>query len=321
MLITANFDYNKPSDIDEAVKLLKNDGGLIIAGGSDVMPQLKCATISPAYLIDLGGIDALKSIKECEDGIHIGAMAVLSHIAKDPIVTEKLPALSQAARNVASPQIRNRGTIGGNILQARRCFYYNQSKEWRRGIAKCYKVGGNVCLQIPNSPVCRALYYSDVAPVLLAYEARAVVYVDRTKQEISVKDLVDAHCEDRLGKVLIAEFIIPAEQYKYAFSYFVKYSLTGSIDFPIINFAGVYANKHVKLYVGAISTHVIELAETQAYIENNGKDFSVDECLKVAMDEMKRKDKVIRESGISIQVKRSTFHYVETLLAQLKANM
>lgn len=321
MLISANFDYSKPSNIDDTIKLLGHDGGLIIAGGSDVMPQLKCATINPAHLIDLNGINELKTIKERDSGIHIGAMTALSHIAKNPIITQKLPALSQAARNVASPQIRNRGTIGGNILQARRCFYYNQSKEWRRGIAQCYKVGGKICLQIPNSPVCRALYYSDVAPVLLAYDAHAVVYVSGTKREMNVSDLVAAHCNDSLRNILITEFIISTERYKNAFSYFLKYSLRGSIDFPIINFACVYVNGKLKIYAGALSTHVVELTETQKYVENNGKEFSLDESLKIAVNEMKQKDKVIRESGISIQVKRSTFRYIETLLAQLKANM
>ena len=167
MMILARYEYYRPSTVEEAVSMLKKEN-TIIAGGSDVMPQLKTATIAPEALIDLSKISEMHTVEETDDGIYIGAMVTLSHLAKNELILRKLVALSQAARNVASPQIRNRGTVGGNLMQARRCFYYNQTKEWRRGIPVCFKVGGDRCIQIPNSPVCRAIYYSDMAPALRA---------------------------------------------------------------------------------------------------------------------------------------------------------
>ena len=136
MMILARYEYYRPSTVEEAVSMLKREN-TIIAGGSDVMPQLKTATIAPEALIDLSKISEMHTVEETDDGIYIGAMVTLSHLAKNELILRKLVALSQAARNVASPQIRNRGTVGGNLMQARRCFYYNQTKEWRRGIPVC----------------------------------------------------------------------------------------------------------------------------------------------------------------------------------------
>lgn len=320
MLILSNFTYHRPSTAAEALELLA-DGSVIIAGGSDLMPQLKTGACIPSSLVDLSGIEGFRKVEEKEDGIHIGSMETLSHLAKLKLILEKLPAVSQAARNVASPQIRNRATIGGNILQARRCFYYNQTKEWRQGIPRCYKVGGQTCIQIQNSPVCRALYYSDIAPVLLAYDAKVSLYLDGKETLITCKELLDAHCKDVNEKMLLKEIFIPKYSYSEAFSKFTKYSLRGSIDFPVINFACVSSPNFVKIFVGAINTHVVELTETEEYLKEKGNNFAITEALEIALREMKEKSQIIRESGISVQVKRNTFRYIEALLAEIKHNI
>lgn len=318
MLITSNFLYHRPSVVSEAQELLQQENNIIIAGGSDALPQLKTDAISPAGLIDLSCLEELKKIEETEDGIYIGSMVTLSHLAKDELILKKLPALSQAARNVASPQIRTRGTVGGNILQARRCFYYNQTKEWRLGVPLCYKVGGERCIHVPGSPVCRALYYSDLAPVLLAYGALVEVYGRSRLTEC--QEIIDSHCEDSQKKILLTKLFIPKKSYHNVFAVFKKYSLRGSIDFPIINFAGVCGAEHLRIFAGAIASNVIELTETEKYIKERGKSFSESEALGVALEEMRGKNRIIRESGISVTVKRGTFVYIKELLTELKNN-
>lgn len=319
MLILANYAYRRPATVEEAIRLLEEDGSVIIAGGSDVMPQLKTAVMEPKALVDLAGIRELRRVEEQEDGIHIGSMAVLSQLAKHPLILEKVPAVSQAARNVASPQIRSRATIGGNLLQARRCFYYNQTKEWRKGIPLCYKVGGDRCIQIPNSPVCRAIYYSDLAPVLLACEAAAVVCTADGEKRISCRKLAESHCQDRDETMLVREFVIPRENLEDSWCGFRKYSLRGSIDFPVINFACRYQPGHVRLMAGAIAPQVLELEDAEHYLEEQGKAFQVSEAVDLAVGEMKKKSRIIREAGISVTVKRETFLFVEELLERLKA--
>ena len=317
MMILARYEYYRPSTVEEAVSMLKKEN-TIIAGGSDVMPQLKTATIAPEALIDLSKISEMHTVEETDDGIYIGAMVTLSHLAKNELILRKLIALSQAARNVASPQIRNRGTVGGNLMQARRCFYYNQTKEWRRGIPVCFKVGGDRCIQIPNSPVCRAIYYSDMAPALITYGAQALVHTAEGSQLVSCQELMETHCKDQDKPMLIEKFFIPKSAYSGAWAKFDKYSLRGSIDFPTINFACVRNGQGVRLTVGAIATHVLELVQTEGYLNAQGSAFSVEEATKIALDEMKKKSEIVRESGISVQVKRGTFCYVEAMLKELK---
>lgn len=320
MLILSDYEFHHPSTMADALKLL-GEGGLLIAGGSDVMPQLKTDVISPEAIIDLSGILELQLVEERQDGIHIGSMAPLSHLAKNPLILGKIPAISEAARNVASPQIRNRGTLGGNILQARRCIYYNQTKEWRQGIPACYKVGGDRCIQIMSSSVCRAIYYSDMATALLAYDAKVVVVTEQGEETRSCKAVIDAHCADQDERWILKEFIIPVNSYTRCFAKFFKYSLRGSIDFPIINFACNCGDTFSRLFMGAMSVNIIELTETENYLSEKGREFLVEEAYRIALAEAKGKSQIIREAGISVQVKRGAIGNIEEILKELKKHM
>lgn len=317
MLILSDYTYHCPSTTADAMALMQ-EGGNLIAGGSDIMPQLKTAVVSPKALIDLSHITELKVLEEREDGIHIGSMVTLAHLAKSALILSKVPAISEAARNVASPQIRNRGTVGGNILQARRCIYYNQTKEWRQGIPACFKTGGDRCIQIANSSVCRAIYYSDMAPALLAYGAEAVVVTEQGEENRSCQSIIDAHTKDSKERYIIKEFIIPRAEYTDVKSGFFKHSLRGSIDFPIINFAYSYRDECVRLFMGAMSVNIIELTETEKYLTERKKEFEVEEAYHIAFAEAKKKSQIIHESGISVQVKRSAASHLEQLLEELK---
>lgn len=320
MLILSDYTYHCPSTAAGALALLQ-EGGTLIAGGSDVMPQLKTAVISPKALIDLSRIDELKVLEEREDGIHIGSMVTLAHLAKSALILSKVPALSEAARNVASPQIRNRGTVGGNILQARRCIYYNQTKEWRQGIPACFKTGGDRCIQIANSSVCRAIYYSDMAPALLAYGAEAVVSTERGEEIRSCQSIIDAHTADLREQYILKEFIIPRAEYGDVKAGFCKHSLRGSIDFPIINFAYSYRDDCVRLFMGAMSVNIVELTETEKYLTERKKEFEVEEAYRIASGEARKKSQLIHESGISVQVKRGAASHLQGLLEELKRSM
>lgn len=319
MLILASYDYESPSSVCEVMDRLDGESRLI-AGGSDLLPQLKYGVINPKRLIDLGRVEALRQVREAEDGIHIGAASALSDLAENPLIAEKLPALAAAVRNVASPQIRNRGTLAGNVLQARRCFYYNQSREWRKGIPRCLKLGGNRCIQIPNSPGCRAIYYSDAAPALLAYRASAVVETAEGETVRAAADIVREHCEDRERTMLIKEFVIPRESYEHCWSGFYKYSLRGGIDFPVVNFAGRAAREEIDLYAGAISTDVVRLEDTGRCLLEGRQAADLERAVETATAEMKKKSRLIREAGISVQVKRGAFSLIRELLSELLSN-
>src|SRR5476651_1011652 len=171
------FELYQPASIDDAIKLLDKHGAdaLVLAGGLDSMDWLKDRLKKPKAVVDLGLIPELKGVREVNGGIEIGAMTPLTEVVKHPVVREKFSLLTQAAELVASPQIRNQGTIGGNVSQDTRCWYY------RSGFP-CYRAGGNMCYAdtptainrehaILGADRCVAVSPSDSAPAMVALDA------------------------------------------------------------------------------------------------------------------------------------------------------
>ena len=148
-----------------------------IGGGTDIMPLLKNEVRDDKDFVFLKKIPELHVLEEKDGELIIGAAMTLTELAESALLNSRYAAIAQAASLTASPQIRNIATVGGNIMQDRRCIYFNQPHLWRSGLAYCFKTGGSICHQIPNSPVCRAIYYSDVATALIAYEAE-VEYIE-----------------------------------------------------------------------------------------------------------------------------------------------
>src|SRR5258706_3972288 len=175
------FELYQPASIDDAIKLLDKHGAdaLVLAGGLDSMDWLKDRLKKPKAVVDLGAIKELKGVKELNGGLEIGAMTSLTEIVKHPMVREKFSLLMEAAELVASPQIRNQGTLGGNVSQDTRCWYY-------RGGWTCYRAGGNICYAdtptainrehaIFDADRCVAVNPSDTAPALVALDAQMVI--------------------------------------------------------------------------------------------------------------------------------------------------
>ena len=223
MMILARYEYYRPSTVEEAVSMLKKEN-TIIAGGSDVMPQLKTATIAPEALIDLPKISEMHTREET-DGIYIGAMVTLSHLAKMSRSCASSSPFPRRHATLPRPASATAARSGGNLMQARRCFYYNQTKEWRRGIPVCFKGRRRPLHPDPQLPVCRAIYYSDMAPAPIAYGAQALVHTAEGSQLVSCQELMETHCKDQDKPMLIEKFFIPKSAYSGAWAKFDKYSL------------------------------------------------------------------------------------------------
>jgi len=176
-----HFDLFQPAELDAALELAANLGvdGWLVGGGQDSWDWLKNRTKRTTAVIDLSGIAALKGVRERDGGLEIGALTTLSEVESDPQIRERFGLLATAAGRVASPQIRNAGTIGGNISQDTRCWYY-------RGGVDCYRAGGNTCYAdtpqgqnrehaIFNASRCVAVTPSDTANALVALEAGVVI--------------------------------------------------------------------------------------------------------------------------------------------------
>ena len=175
------FELYQPASVDDAIRLLERNGAdaMVLAGGLDNMDWLKDRLRKPKVVVDLSNIAELRGIKEVNGGLEIGAMTTLTEVVRHPVVREKYSILMDAAEHVASPQIRNQGTIGGNVSQDTRCWYY-------RGGWTCYRAGGNICYADTPTAVnrehaifdadrCVAVNPSDTAPALIALDAQMVV--------------------------------------------------------------------------------------------------------------------------------------------------
>jgi len=188
------FDLLQPSSVADAQKLLEKHGedAWVMAGGLDSFDWLKDRIKKPKVLVDLSGIDELKGIRSTGDGIEIGAMTTLAEIANDSEIKMSYGVLAQAAELVASPQIRNQGTIGGNVSQDARCWYY-------RGGWPCYRAGGNICYA--DTPVgrnrehaifganrCVAVHPSDTAPALIVVDAKFLIRTPKGERMVDAED-------------------------------------------------------------------------------------------------------------------------------------
>ena len=178
------FDLLQPMTIEAALDLMDEhrSGGWILAGGLDSFDWFKDRIKRPTAVIDLGGIEEMKGIRDAEGGLEIGAMTALTDVVRHERLSSEYSVVSTAARHVATPQIRNQGTVGGNVAQDTRCWYYRSG--W-----PCYRAGGNTCYAaapqamnrehcIMGSNRCVAVNPSDVAPALIVVDAK--MYVENT---------------------------------------------------------------------------------------------------------------------------------------------
>ncbi|NMA17279.1 MAG: hypothetical protein GX939_00710 [Clostridiaceae bacterium] len=327
MISRYRFKYEAPCSLETAAEFFqRRDNVTILAGGTDLIPLMQYGVKKPECLLDLENISSLKTIEKREDGLLIGAMVTLFELTKDPVILQHMPALSYSAFCVASPQIRNLGTIAGNVLQEKRCYYYNQSEEWRKSKPPCIKVGGEICYQAPKLPECRALYYSDLAPVLLAYDAKVLLYDADGEKTVLLQDLLNDYLSEKGKNYLITGILIPYHV-PGTWDKFIKYSTRQSIDFPTVNVAVRFSPVAeglapiVRIFVGALAKEPIQLEKTADYILSNIGVLEEEEVKKkvidMALEEVKGKRAVVRETGVTIKVKRESYQVITRAIEEL----
>jgi xanthine dehydrogenase YagS FAD-binding subunit len=188
------FELFQPNSVADAQKILAEHGrdAWVLAGGLDSFDWLKDRIKRPKVVVDLSGIEELRGVRTTSDGIEIGAMTTLTEVIKNPIIKQKYSLLAQGAELVASPQIRNQGTIGGNVSQDTRCWYYRAG--W-----PCYRAGGNICYAdtpegrnrehaILYADRCVAVNPSDSAPALIALDAKFVIRTPKGERVVDAED-------------------------------------------------------------------------------------------------------------------------------------
>src|ERR1700674_5298064 len=234
------FEFRAPRTLEEAARILDGErtNAMPLAGGTDLLPNMKRRQQVPRTLMSLRHIQSLSDIELSDGGLRLGACLTLSDIAADPRFRNGLTALAQAASLGATPQIRNMATLGGNICLDTRCNYYDQSYEWRKSINFCLKKDGTTCWVAPGSPKCVAVSSTDTAPALIALGARVRLVSQSGEREISLAELYNNDGIDYIKRrpdEILAEVLLDSlHGWK---STYWKLRRRGSFDFPVLSVA------------------------------------------------------------------------------------
>jgi len=242
------FELVQPNSVAEAQTILEQHGGdaWVLAGGLDTFDWLKDRIKRPKMVVDLSGIEELRGVRPTSDGIEIGAMTTLTDVVQHPVIQQQYSLLSEAASVVASPQIRNQGTIGGNVSQDTRCWYYRAG--W-----PCYRAGGNICYAdtpegrnrehaILYADRCVAVNPSDTAPALIALDAKFVIRTRQGERVVNAEDyFIGPDIDITRLHILKAGDLLTAirlpSRWAGAKFYFEKVRDRNVWDFPLLNVA------------------------------------------------------------------------------------
>lgn len=233
------FEYIEPKSLKEAVKTLSDEptGTHLLAGGTDLLVNMKYGVIKPTRIINLKSIPKLSYIIEEKEMIRIGALTSLHDLYTSPLIQEKFSILSQAAREVGAFAHQVMGTVGGNLCQENRCRFYNQSPFWRSVRAPCFKVGGEICHVMRKPKECHSTYCGDLAPALIALGARVKVLGPQGERIFPLKRLYTQNGKKplslRKGEIL-KEVLLSQSSGK---GIYLKWRWRGSIEFPIVSLA------------------------------------------------------------------------------------
>jgi 4-hydroxybenzoyl-CoA reductase subunit beta len=242
MLRLPKFELARPSSVGEAVHLLAEIGpdAKILAGGTDLLPNMKHELATPGVLVSLAGIPELHGVQRASDGwLRIGAMTRLESVAAHREIRESAPALAQAASLVAGPQLRTMGTLGGNVMLDTRCQWYNQTYFWRQALGFCLKKDGTACHVVAGGSKCVAAASNDSAPALMTLSATLEIEGPAGRRIVPINDfwVADGIENKRLepGEILVAIHVPPsARGHRGAYG---KLRERGSIDFPLLGVA------------------------------------------------------------------------------------
>ncbi|MHA1109185.1 MAG: 4-hydroxybenzoyl-CoA reductase subunit beta [Alphaproteobacteria bacterium] len=231
-----NFILHRPTTVEDAVRLREETGNArFVAGGTDMIVNVRRGIEQPDALIDLSAIEELKSITEDADGLHIGAGATLDAVANDKRVRKDFTAVAEGTAAVAGPTHRKYGTVGGNLCLDTRCLFYNQSEWWRKSNDYCLKERGSICHVAPGGKRCFAAFSGDLAPAALVHDAEVDLVGPKGRRRAPLADIYRDDGMDYLALEpgeLLTVLHLPKAQAGAPSSY-EKARVRGAIDFPL----------------------------------------------------------------------------------------
>ena len=241
MLRLPDFTFRRPKDVREAAAILAAEGprAMLVAGGTDLWPKMKRRQMEPRVVVGLRHLAELHSVTGSPaTGVTLGANLTLRELERHPLLLASYGAVAEAARSISSPPLKTMGTLGGNLCVDTRCFYYDQTYEWRKSIHFCLKKDGDTCWVAPGSRRCWAVSSTDLAPVMLALNARLRLVKNQRERTIYAGEMYRNDGIAYLSKEpdeIVTHVELPAMDG--GLTAFRKLRRRGSIDFPILNVA------------------------------------------------------------------------------------
>jgi 4-hydroxybenzoyl-CoA reductase subunit beta len=274
-MILFEFDHERPNTPEEAVALLAQTGSeaRLLAGGTDLIPNMRYRTVTPGLLVSLGAIAPEAPREEKDGSLRLDALSKLTTIEHSPLVRKRAPLLAESAHTVAGNQIRQMGTLGGNLCQDTRCLYFNQQHDFQFA-APCYKRGGDCCYPFPRNDksTCWSVFMSDVAPALIALDATIEIQGEKGLRRMPLDELYagDGLKPHRLGQAeLLRAVIVPPAKPRQGWGYH-KESVRGGLEFGMAVLAATVTLaadgrtcESARLALSAVREAPVRLIETE----------------------------------------------------------
>jgi 4-hydroxybenzoyl-CoA reductase subunit beta len=266
------FELHRPQTIAEALAALAgNDSARLVAGGTDLIVNMRRGLVEPRHLVDLGAIAELRAITLAADRLTIGAGVTLERLATDAGIAQRFPAIVQAAAAVAGSTHRHVATVGGNLCLDTRCLFYNQSEWWRNANQYCLKYRGDICHVAPRGTRCFATFSGDLAPALLVHDATVTIAGPTGQREIPLSALYRGDGIDYL--TLEADEIVTAVTVAGGglASAYRKARIRGAIDFPL---AGIAVALRLEDGVVGMLRAALTACDTKPFLVTGLEDFT-----------------------------------------------
>ena len=304
------FKLLRPRTLEEALgSLAKHASNLrVLAGGTDLIPSMRQKLFEPEYVLDIRHIRELKGIRHDESGVTIGAMTTLTEIEHCAFLKTNYPVLPEAAATVASPVLRNMGTIGGNICLDTRCLWYNQSLTWRKGCGFCIKKDGDLCHVAPGGTKCWAAFSGDTPPALLCLRAEIEIAGANGVRRLPLHEFytgIGDNYRHLQANEIVTRVFLPQSSAGYHGVY-RKLRIRGSIDYPLAGVAVAMkrSNGHIEdasIALTAVNPAPVLVKGATAFL--TGKEFS-ESIAEVVGDMAARTAKPLTTSALTPEYRR-----------------
>ena len=335
------FQYVGARSVSEVVEVLAEHGpkAMVVAGGTDLYPNMKRRMFNPEVLVGLRQIPELRGIRGAGndvtdgdrspqlghrngDSIRIGSCVSLTDLAASTEIRERFPALAAAATLVSTPQLRNMGTIGGNICLDTRCNYYDQSAFWRKALGYCMKLEGDVCRVALSSPRCLAIFSADTVPALIGYDASVELAGPEGRRTVPLRELYQMDGMDWIriqpGEILTGIVMPDPDGLR---ATYLKLRDRGSFDFPLAGvFVGIQTEAsglvdRARIVLTGVYSMPVELSDAENILLGNRPDSDVIEAAAEAAYAASRP--VDNTGGTIIQRRRTIRVFVRRALREL----